>query len=308
MKQSHSQRRSISVIVPVYDCLERLPAHIQSLHSLSKIVHEFIWVITESPDGSHQVAKEAARRLGGQIIEAPRGLYHAWNQGISLAKGPFTYVSTIGDFISDRGLADLLFCLKQNDAHGVFSPPAIWPATRRYLKRCRHWPIFLFPEIFSRRSAGILPREISMLVQILSGASCLLGSFASSLFQTSFLQSRSFPTDHHHYGDTAWAYQHLPEMILSYYPDSVARFDMHDSSNRRFIDSAQIETLARGLASHLPKPCRDYALAYLDACANLHSCRARDTSCPWWLSIQPWKLRRKRDFFRTQLKRSLISL
>ena len=111
------------MILPLYGCLGQLPAHLQSLHSLSTIVHEFIWVIQEGPNGSQQLAKEAACRLGGQIIEAPKGLHHAWNQGVSLATGPYTYFSTIGDFISVQDLANLIICLEQTGAHGVFSPP-----------------------------------------------------------------------------------------------------------------------------------------------------------------------------------------
>jgi hypothetical protein len=48
-----------------------------------------------------------------------------------------------------------------------------------------------------------LPKEKAFLIQILSGASGLLGSCASCLFRTSFQQSRLFPTEYHHYGDTA---------------------------------------------------------------------------------------------------------
>ena len=308
MKRSLSQSRSISVILPLYGCLGQLPAHLQSLHSLSTIVHEFIWVIQEGPNGSQQLAKEAACRLGGQIIEAPKGLHHAWNQGVSLATGPYTYFSTIGDFISVQDLANLIICLEQTGAHGVFSPPRVWPATRGNFRKCPHWPIFLFPEIFSRRPAGLLPREVSMVVQILSGGSCLLGSFASCLFQTSFLRGRPFPTDDHHYGDTVWTYRHLPEMILSYYPDFVARFNMQDSSNRLIIAPFQADTLARRLANCLSKPSREYALACLDASANLNACHTHNSSLPWWLNPQLWKLRRKRDFLRNQLKQTLVSL
>jgi len=52
---------SISVIIPVYQCAERLPEHIDCLRRLRPMVHEFIWAITESPDRSHEIAREAAK-------------------------------------------------------------------------------------------------------------------------------------------------------------------------------------------------------------------------------------------------------
>ena len=80
---------SISVIIPVYQSAERLPEHVESLRRLRSMVHEFIWVITESPDGSHEIARKAAQELGGQVLEVPRGLYQAWNSGIAQASGKY---------------------------------------------------------------------------------------------------------------------------------------------------------------------------------------------------------------------------
>ena len=138
---------SISVIIPVYQSAERLPVHIESLRRLRPIVHEFIWVITDSPDRSHEIAREAANELGGQILEVPRGLYQAWNAGIARASGEFIYISTIGDTITPQGLSALFHCLQKAEADVVFSPPAIFPVTKSNLKRSHHWPVFRFAPI-----------------------------------------------------------------------------------------------------------------------------------------------------------------
>ena len=231
---------SISAIIPVYQCAERLPEHIDCLRRLRPMVHEFIWAITESPDRSHKIAREAAKELGGQILELPRGLYQAWNSGIARAAGDFIYISTIGDTITPEGLSALFHCLQKAEADVVFSPPAIFPQTKSNLKRSRHWPVFRFAPILNQYAGGRLPKEKAILMQILSGASGLLGSCASCLFRTSFLKDRPFPTEFHHYGDTAWTFQNLSEATLAFHPDPVARFIIHDQQVQRIVDKSQI--------------------------------------------------------------------
>jgi len=214
---------SISVIIPVYQSAERLPEHVECLRRLRPMVREFIWVTTESPDRSHQIAREAAKELGGQVLDVPRGLYQAWNSGIARATGDFIYISTIGDTITPEGLNSLSHCLQKAEADVVFSPPAISPEIKINLRRSKHWPVFRFAPILSNYAGGSFPKEKAILMQILSGASGLLGSCASCLFRASFFQGRPFPTDYNHYGDTAWTYQYLPNAILTFHPDTVAR-------------------------------------------------------------------------------------
>lgn len=80
----------------------------------------------------------------------------------------------------------------------------------------------------------------AVLLQIHSGASGLLGSCASRLFYTSHLQSHIFPTEYHHYGDGSWTYQNLPEAILPFQLEPVARFVVHDQKNPLIVDKGQI--------------------------------------------------------------------
>jgi hypothetical protein len=91
-------------------------------------------------------------------------------------------------------------------------------------------------------------------MQILSGASGLLGSCASCLFRTSFMQSLPFPTEYHDYGDTAWTYQNLAEVTLAFHPDPAAQFKIHDLGTPRIVDKVQIYSLIDQLANHLPIP------------------------------------------------------
>ena len=293
---------SISVVIPVYQSAERLPEHIESLRRLLPMVHEFIWVITKSPDGSHEVAREAARELGGQVLEVPRGLYQAWNSGIAQATGDFIYISTIGDTITPEGLNALWHCLRKTAADVVFSPPIISPATGTNLKRSLHWPVFAFSKFLNRFTETRIPTEKAILLQILSGASGLLGSCASCLFRASFLKSRPFPTEYHHYGDTAWTYQNLSEAILAFHPDRVAHFQIHDAETPRTVDKNQIYSLIDQLAIHLPLPLTQTIYTY--TLSSFHIDRIRDPhpKFGWWWMPNAWQARWKRN----STQRSLI--
>ena len=293
---------SISVIIPVYQCAERLPEHIDCLRRLRPMVHEFIWAITESPDRSHEIAREAAKELGGQILELPRGLYQAWNSGIARAAGDFIYISTIGDTITPEGLSALSLCIQKNQADAVFSPPAIFPQTKTNLKRSRHWPVFGFAPILNQYAGGRLPKEKAFLMQILSGASGLLGSCASCLFRTSFLKDRPFPTEFHHYGDTAWTFQNLSEAALAFHPDPVARFIIHDQQIQRIVDKSQICRLSEELENQLPLPLSTIASKYNRASIQIDMIREPHPRFGWWWIPDAWRAR----FARNKMRRALI--
>ena len=292
---------SISAIIPVYQCAERLPEHIDCLRRLRPMVHEFIWAITESPDRSHEIAREAAKELGDQILEVPRGLYQAWNFAIARATGDFIYISTIGDTITPQGLNALSHCLQKATADVVFSPPAISPPTRDNLHRSKHWPVFRFAPILNRYVGSRLPREKVILMQILSGASGLLGSCASCLFRASFLQGRPFPSDHHHYGDTAWSYQNLPEALLAFHPDTVARFTIHDSNASRTVDKKQIYSLMNSAALHLSKKEQAWVNQLTHASKNIDDIRDPHPKYGWWIFPNAWLFRIVRESSKNNL-------
>ena len=296
---------SISVIIPIYQSAERLPEHVECLRRLQPMVHEFIWVITDSQDGSHQIAREAARELGGQILNVPRGLYQAWNSGIARATGEFIYISTIGDTITPEGLNALSVCIRKNQADVVFSPPLIFPPTKANLKKTRNWTVFAFSNILNEFAGARVSKEKAVLLQILSGATGLLGSCSSCLFRTSFLQSRPFPTEYHHYGDTAWTYQNLPNAILAFHPEVVARFIIHDHDTRRIVDKNQIYRLIDQLALQLPAPLIEITHKYMRASFHIDRIRDPHPRFGWWWMTAAWKARWKRSKMKKVLLQAL---
>jgi hypothetical protein len=293
---------SISVVVPVYQCVDRLPVHLDFLATLSHKVHELIWVITESPDGSDRMAREAAARLGGRILEMPRGLYASWNAGIAAATGEFLYISTVGDVISADGLTALLGLLRKTGADVAVSPALIYPPSKKNRKRTRHWPLFYFSKLLQPHAGKMIPRRQAILMQILAGASGLTGSCASCLFRSSALKTRPLPLDHHHYGDTAWLYHHLPEVTLAYWPDPVARFVIHGEDIQRKIDKDSIYRMANTLAQHLEEKERKWVQEMNYAAKELDLIREPHPQHGWWMFPQAWGHRFARNYFSQRLR------
>ena len=296
---------SVSVVVPVYQCAERLPRHLQSLQAFSGRVHEIVWVITESPDGSDRMAREAAARLGGRILEMPRGLYAAWNAGIAATTGESIYISTVGDVISADGLTTLLGLLKKTGADVAVSPPVIYPPSKKNLIRSRHWPLFRFADLLRTYAGKVIPKRQAILMQILSGASGLTGSCASCLFRASALKKRPFPLNYHHYGDTAWLYQHLSEIPLAYWPHPVARFEIHDRGISRIIEKQQIYGLMNLLAKHLSQEEKAWTETLTRSCLGLDQIRDPHPRWGWWLFPKAWIQRLTREIALFRLKQQL---
>ena len=265
------------------------------------MAHELIWVITESPDGSHQLARGAAKELGGKVLEVPRGLYQAWNAGIGATTGEFIYISTVGDTIQTEGLATLRRTLEDTGADMVFSPPIIHPPSRKNIKTVRHWPLFRFASVLAPFAGRKIPPKAAVLMQILAGASGLTGSAASCLSRASVLKSRPFPTDHHHYGDTAWLYENLPDISLGYCPKPLARFVIHSTEIVRVVDKRHIYDLMNAVAKVLPSFEQSNVRDLIQANLIIDSIRMPHPKFGWWTNPVAWLKRVKRNLLRKRL-------
>jgi hypothetical protein len=115
------------------------------------------------------------------------------------------------------------------------------------------------------------------------------------LFRTSFLQSRLFPTEYHHYGKTAWTFQNLPEMILAYYPNPVARFTVHDHSTKKTVMKKQIYSLTENLRSLLPPDQSVILMGYVQSSQQIDKIRDPHPKFGWWWMPDAWAAKWKRN-------------
>ena len=218
-------RYSISAILPIFNCRERLERHLKNVVSWASDVQEFIVVDSGSHDGSLEAAKEILSPLGAMFLHHPPGLYQSWNAGIVAASSPWTYISTVEDPILPSGLAHLYEVANRLDSDVVISPPEILsedgsqPANRMM-------PGVLLETSLIHSGYGDRILERTEIIALMCGFSpCgLLGSSASNLYRTSFLQKNPFPTDYGMAGDTAWGITVSPFVKAAFTPVKCAQF------------------------------------------------------------------------------------
>ena len=215
----------ISVILPIYNCRERLERHLQSVTAWAGSVKELIVVDSGSTDRSLDLAKASLESFGACFIHNPPGLYQSWNAGIAMATFPWCYISTVEDPITPDGLEHLLKVITSHDADIVISPPEMMN---------HDGTIPVEEKMPSNRLAdsfhtyGLTDRVLnrSEIIAMLCGflPHGLLGSSASNLYRTSYLRHHPFPTNFGHCGDTAWGIKAAPLARVAFTPQQCAKF------------------------------------------------------------------------------------
>ncbi len=215
----------IAAILPIYNCRERLVRHLQSVTVWAETVQEIIVVDSGSSDGSLEFAQEILAPFGARFLHNPPGLYQSWNAGITLVTAPYSYISTVEDPITQEGLEHLMEVMTRYDADLVISPPEMRnhdgsEAVAEKMPANRLADSFLANGLKDR----LLTRSesIALLCGFLPHG--LLGSSASNLTRTSFLQQHPFPTDCGHCGDTAWGVKIAPMARIAFTARSCAQF------------------------------------------------------------------------------------
>ncbi len=215
----------IAAVLPVYNCRERLERHLRCVAAWAPQVSELIVVDSGSSDGTLEVAREILSPFGARFLQHPPGLYQSWNAGIAAATATWCYISTVEDPITPEGLSHLLEVATRHDADVVISPPEMRshdgsaPVDEK-MPSNRLADAFLA----SGHADKLLNRAetVANLCGFLPHG--LLGSSASNLYRTSFLQKHPFPTNFGHCGDTAWGVTIAPVAKVAFTPVSCSRF------------------------------------------------------------------------------------
>ena len=220
-----NQRFPISAVLPVYNCRERLERHLKSVVNWAPMVTELIVVDSGSTDGTWELVKDILGPLGAHFIQHPPSLYQSWNAGIAVATSPWCYISTVEDPITHEGLSHLLEVAERHNPDVVISPPEMMNEDGS-APSDRLMPGNSLQKAFAQ--AGVNERQLTRTetVMMLCGfiPSGLLGSSASNLYRSSFLQKHPFPTDYGHCGDTAWGVSVAPFVNIAFTIRICARF------------------------------------------------------------------------------------
>ena len=247
----------ISAILPIFNCRERLARHLKSVANWAADVQEIIVVDSGSKDGSLEIAREVLTPFGAKFLHHPPGLYQSWNAGIAVATSPWCYISTVEDPVLPGGLTHLCEVATRLDADVVISPPEMRSADGTQ-PSSTSWPGVCLQN--SLTTAGlneiVLSRTESVAWMCGFPPSGLLGSSASNLYKTDFLQKNPFPTDYGMAGDTAWAINVSPYVTVAFTTVECAQFycqtQWKDKSYRdQFALKNKLDELAsRTLSSH----------------------------------------------------------
>ena len=301
-KRTHPSRsRNITIMVPAFECVAYLKEHSFSLRNYRNLGCQVLWVASPSPDGTDKVAQQICNETGDQFLLSPPGLYESWNFGIARVKTEFVAISTISDTYINEDLFILEDLLNTLSADICFTPPAVIKLSHKEISELNTWPIFRFADYFAPFSNKICPQDLLTAVQLSSGLSCVLGSWASILARTSVLKSFPFPTNYSHYGDAAWFYKNLLSLKFVFKADPIARFRCHDKPSSRQLDPHLAYLQCKELQKKLIQRAHNkggiiedflyFYRSYRVVLHKLNKTRGRHPRRFWWINPKAWLLR-----------------
>lgn len=214
----------ITAILPTRNCRNELERHLREMERAWSAFSQIVVIDSESTDGTFELLRECFEKIPhASVVSRPPGLYESWNHACSLASQEWTYFSTVGDILDAEKLPAFFEAARRLDCDVLISPPAMvekdgrtpsaisWPIHRLVAKSSSSQPAMLSPE-----------QTILGLFSFITGS--LMGSSASNLYRTEFLQKHPFPHEFGHAGDTAWGLRYGPEIRMGLYPKCIATF------------------------------------------------------------------------------------
>ena len=213
----------IGVVVPTRNAMPWLPAHVRCLEELAPHVAEILVVDSESDDGTTDYIERHISHPALRVLSHPPGLYPSWNHGIVSVRAPYTYISTVGDLITVEGLRHLHHVIETHAADVVVSPPRFELAPGAE-PSSEPWPIVEICRWLEVDGPRALPSHVAYWLAVFYMPQAVLGSAASNLFRTSFLQTAPFPSDCGGAGDTAWTLAHGLRAAFALTPTECATY------------------------------------------------------------------------------------
>jgi len=212
-------------MLPTRNCREGLPAHLAAIEEWLPEVQEIVVVDSDSTDGTLEFLQQNLRHPRIQFLSHPPGLYESWNCGLERIRARYTYIATVGDAAPATTLRGLVSVAEQHSADAVVSPPDFVDHHGKPL--VRQWPIHHLLSQPGARKASLLSawEWFAWAVMYLPGS--LLGSSASNVYRTDYMQRHPFPLGYGHACDTAWALANAFEARIAVAPDLHSLFWVH---------------------------------------------------------------------------------
>ncbi len=222
----------LGVLIPTWNCQPLLPRQTAAMSQWLDVVDEVVVVDSSSTDGTVEWLQANLRHPNLKIVNRPRGLYQAWNFGLSVMTSQWVLIATAGDVMEREGILHLLEVAGEFDADIVLSPPK-FTAEDGSPRAGGDWPIHQVLRE-TGRAQPFVPSQTDMLRWTFEagGALCgMLGSSASNLYRTRLLQACPFPLDASTSGDVAWGLRFMAQARrVAITPRLCAEFICHDKA------------------------------------------------------------------------------
>jgi glycosyltransferase involved in cell wall biosynthesis len=312
-----SPRPTLGVVIPTLNCASLLEGHLNSLESWLDTADEIVVVDSHSEDGTWEIVRS---RLAGPktfFYQRPKGLYQAWNYGVSRLSTQLTYFSTVGDHITKDGLEHLRQVANSTVADVVISPPAFVEEQGSPAETPPHWPVQELIQVLEIKAPRLIDDWILLLLSLENPVDAILGSSASNIYRTAKLQERPFPTNYGSVGDGAWGIGNIFNYRLAVTPECFSLFREHPKSysintyavsdlDTRLFDLLveNMDKLIRSSSAHRKRAetlkCRELAQLVKQRMTWQKKLETtRHATVPWLFNPQAWRSRKMRNHFRT---------
>ncbi len=319
-------RLPLGVVIPTLNSRQFLSRSLPELHTLLALAEEVVVVDGFSEDGTLDLLRSALKQTRCRFFSRPRGLYQAWNFGVSQLRTRYATITTAGETLTGAGASRLIAVAEQFKADVVISPPEfVTPAGAPV--PAKRWPVHQFISAHGLREPGeILPVHVFLLA-LLDVPDGIMGSSASNLYRTATLQRLPFRTDYDHLGDTAWGVENAFRARFAVVPACFSRFVIHDSGARLTEEKKSVliqrffELGERALREAMSaKPPLAEGADLLGSIGRLgpeiralrenqaEYSRLHRQFPPWICNLQAWRARTRRNTCRSAVNRTKAEL
>ena len=309
---------SLGILIPTRNSAALLSRYLEALEAWLDMATEVVVVDSFSTDGTLDLLKTRLRHPRMQFLSHPPGLYASWNFGIQHLETEFTYVATVCDTITRKGMEQLLTTARSHGGDVVVSKPNLFTVDGRPVEI--EWPIDDIIQTLGIRSPRTLRPFEAVAFALFHTPDSLTGSCASDLFRTSCLKRHPFPTGIGHGADGVWSTLRAAEVTWTVVPGKFSTFTLHapfataeDRSRSQemkrpdqLLAEAVKEWQRRNLVTEADLACLGWQEGFrlkrqfVENRAALERCRK--SRVPWILNPRAWLLRTQRQRARACLQ------
>lgn len=218
----------VSVIAPVRNCIQEAPAHARHLGQLAEIAAEVLVVDSDSSDGTADFLRKELADSNISFHNHPPGLYQSWNHGISQAGQPYCTVATVGDILPPDSLKKLIATMDSLQPDVLLSAPTYLDHLQKPI--AKKWPLHELIELCGIETPAPIDPVVWILLTTIFFPGSLMGSSASNIYRTAYLQQNPFPADYGHSGDSVWGFEHSLAARFAVDPRVTSYFWLHEEA------------------------------------------------------------------------------